>query len=73
MKRTLYSHYSTIHQTKQKIELSIRQEFPDLPEEEIYFKRYDGLKYFVFKQFESMSLPFLDHVIDEIYDSLFGE
>ena len=56
-----------------KINMAIQNEFPDLPEEEVYFKRYEGLKFFVFKNFESMSVPFLDHVIDEIYDSLFEE
>lgn len=57
----------------QKIDMAITNEFPDLPEEEVYFKRYEGLKYFIFKQFNSISVPFLDHVIDEIYDSLFEE
>lgn len=61
------------NQIAEKINFAISQEFPDLPEEEVYFKRYEGLKYFVFKQFESMSVPFLDHVTDEIYDSLFEE
>lgn len=56
-----------------KINMAIENEFPDLPEEEVYFKRYEGLKFFVFKNFESMSLPFLEHVIDEIYDSLFED
>ena len=56
-----------------KINMAIENEFPNLPEEEIYFKRYEGLKFFVFKNFESMSLPFLEHVIDEIYDSLFED
>ena len=53
--------------------MAIENQFPDLPEEEVYFKRYEGLKFFVVKNFESMSLPFLEHVIDEIYDSLFEE
>lgn len=56
-----------------KINMAIENEFPDLPEEEVYFKRYEGLKFFVFKNFQSMSLPFLEHVIDEIYDSLFED
>lgn len=56
-----------------KIDFAISQEFPDLPEEEVYFKRYEGLKFFVFKEFNSMSVPFLDHVIDEIFDTLFEE
>ena len=56
-----------------KIDMAIENQFPDLPEEEVYFKRYEGLKFFVVKNFESMSLPFLEHVIDEIYDSLFEE
>ena len=57
----------------EKINMAIENEFPDLPEEEVYFKRYEGLKFFVFKNFESMSVPFLEHVIDEIYDSLFED
>jgi len=56
-----------------KINMAIENEFPNLPEEEIYFKRYEGLKFFVFKNFDSMSVPFLEHVIDEIYDSLFED
>ncbi len=56
-----------------KINMAIENEFPDLPEEEVYFKRYEGLKFFVYKNFESMSVPFLEHVIDDIYDSLFEE
>lgn len=56
-----------------KINMAIENEFPNLPEEEVYFKRYEGLKFFVFKNFESMSVPFLEHVIDEIYDSLFED
>ncbi len=56
-----------------KINMAIENEFPDLPEEEVYFKRYEGLKFFVVKNFESMSLPFLEFVIDDIYDSLFED
>lgn len=56
-----------------KINMAMENEFPDLPEEEVYFKRYEGLKFFVFKNFSSMSVPFLEHVIDEIYDSLFED
>ena len=56
-----------------KIDETIANQFPDLPEEEIYFRRYEGLRYYVFKNFQSMSLPFLEHVVDEIYDSLFEE
>jgi len=56
-----------------KIDDAIANQFPDLPEEEVYFRRYEGLKFFVFKNFQSMSVPFLEHVVDEIYDSLFEE
>lgn len=56
-----------------KIDEMIANQFPNLPEEEVYFRRYEGLKYYVFKNFQSMSLPFLEHVVDEIYDSLFEE
>lgn len=56
-----------------KIDETIASQFPDLPEEEVYFRRYEGLRYYVFKNFQSMSLPFLEHVVDEIYDSLFEE
>ncbi len=56
-----------------KIDETIANQFPDLPEEEVYFRRYEGLRYYVFKNFQSMSLPFLEHVVDEIYDSLFEE
>lgn len=57
----------------QKIDETIENQFPNLPEEEVYFKRYEGLSYYVFKNFQSMSLPFLEHVVDEIFDSLFEE
>jgi hypothetical protein len=56
-----------------KIDETIASQFPDLPEEEVYFRRYEGLRYYVFKNFQSMSPPFLEHVVDEIYDSLFEE
>lgn len=56
-----------------QIDMAIENQFPDLPVEELYFRRYEGLKFYVFKNFESMSLPFLEHVIDEIYDSLFED
>ena len=56
-----------------KINMAIENEFPNLPEEEVYFKRYEGLKFFIYKNFNSMSVPFLEHVIDEIYDTLFED
>lgn len=61
------------NQLAEKIDMAIQEQNPDLPEEELYFKRYEGLKYFVFRNFDSMSVPFLDHVIDEIFDSLYED
>lgn len=61
------------NQIAEKIDMAIANEFPNLPQEEVYFKRYEGLKYFVFKEFESIGIQFLEHVVDDIYDSLFDE
>lgn len=41
--------------------------------EEQYFKRSERLKHVVFSQFQSMSIDFLNDVVDDIYDSLFEE
>lgn len=56
-----------------KINNSLMNEVPDMSEEEKYFKRADRLKQVVFSQFQSMSIEFLNDVVDDIYDSLFEE
>lgn len=45
----------------------------ELPQEELYFQRSGMLKKAVFAQFQDMGFEYLDHITDEIYDSLFEE
>ena len=55
-----------------KIDESLLNE-GELSVEEEYFKRSERLKHIVFSQFQSMSIEFLNDVVDDIYDSLFEE
>lgn len=45
----------------------------ELPQEELYFQRSGMLKKAVFTQFQDMGFEYLDHITDEIYDSLFED
>lgn len=60
-------------QIAQKIDNAINENVPDLPQEELYFQRSAMLKKAVFTQFQDMGYDYLDHITDEIYDSLFEE
>ncbi len=45
----------------------------EIPQEELYFQRSGMLKKAVFAQFQDMGFEYLDHITDEIYDSLFED
>lgn len=57
----------------EKITDAATKETDELPEEELYFKRFDMLKMVVFRQFQDMGLQFLDGIMDELYDTLFED
>lgn len=57
----------------EKINDAIANEIFDMPQEEVYFKRSEKLKQVIYVQFQDMGYAFLEHVADEIYDSLFED
>lgn len=44
-----------------------------MPQEELYFQRSEMLKRSVFTTFRDMGFEYLDHITDELYDSLFED
>lgn len=56
-----------------KIDEAIGEQLEELPQEELYFQRSGMLKKTVFSQFQDMGFEYLDHITDEIYDSLFED
>lgn len=61
------------NQIAEKINNAIAIEMGEMPEEELYFRRFEMLRQVICKQFQDMGVAFLSHVTDEIYDSLFEE
>ena len=61
------------NQVAQKINESLLNEAQDISEEELYFKRAERLRFMVCNEFQSMSIEFLNDVVDDIYDSLFED
>lgn len=61
------------NQIAQKINESLSNEAQDISEEEMYFKRAERLRFLVCNEFQSMSIEFLNDVVDDIYDSLFED
>ena len=61
------------NQIAQKINESLLNEAQDISEEELYFKRAERLRFMVCNEFQSMSIEFLNDVVDDIYDSLFED
>lgn len=56
-----------------KINESIGEQANVMPQEELYFKRAEMLKAAVFTTFKDMGIEYLDHITDELYDSLFED
>ncbi len=56
-----------------KIDAAIGPDIVDMPQEELFFHRSEMLKKSVFSSFKDMGYEFLDHITDEIYDSLFED
>ncbi len=61
------------NQIAQRIDESLTNETLDASSEEIYFKRAERLRYLVCNEFQSMSIDFLNDVVDDIYDTLFED
>ncbi len=49
------------------------EQIAEMPQEELFFKRSELLKRAVFTQFQDMGYEYLDHITDELYDSLFED
>ncbi len=60
-------------QIARRIDESLANETQDATSEELYFKRAERLRYLVCNEFKSMSIDFLNDVVDDIYDSLFED
>ena len=56
-----------------KINDAIGEQIDTMPQEELYFKRSEMLKAAVFTSFKDMGIEYLDHITDELYDSLFED
>lgn len=56
-----------------KINEAIGEQANVMPQEELYFQRSEMLKRSVFASFRDMGIEYLDHITDELYDSLFED
>lgn len=56
-----------------KINDAIGEMINTMTQEELYFKRSEMLKSAVFTNFKDMGIEYLDHITDELYDSLFED
>ncbi|MDE5804332.1 MAG: hypothetical protein K2I22_15615 [Lachnospiraceae bacterium] len=52
---------------------SVREEWENMPEEEMYFKRVSLMKEKIQKQFLNLDEGFLEHFVDELYGEIFEQ
>lgn len=53
--------------------VSVREEWENMPEEEMYFKRVSLMKEKIQKQFLNLDEGFLEHFVDELYGDIFEQ
>ncbi len=57
----------------EKIDELLGEQLFDTSEEEKYFKRYAVVRQLLFQNFSDISVEFMDHMADEVYEKLFGD